>query len=184
MAPTTTLAKLHAAGACEPRYRHLCKSLGGVRKYGRNTPITLLQILDICGLDDALWALRACDNAEAFSRETVCRFAERVLPIYEAKHPSDDRPRKCIETARRYACGAATSYDLMRARAAADAAAFNTAAAADAAAFAAAFAASTAAAASAAAYAASAAADAAAATASKDEREAQEHILRDMIEEH
>ena len=31
--------------------------------------------------------------------EAACRMAERVLPIFEAAHPDDDRPRKAIEAA-------------------------------------------------------------------------------------
>ena len=84
-----------------------------------------------------------------WTRETIVRFAadcaERVLPIFEAKYPNDDRPRKAVEAAR--------SGDAQRARAASAAAAAY--AAADAASAYAAYA-------SASAYAAYAAADAAA----------------------
>ena len=57
----TTFKKLHDAGACNGRYQHLGRELGGIMKYGRTRPITLLQILDANGLDDALWAGCACD---------------------------------------------------------------------------------------------------------------------------
>jgi hypothetical protein len=56
--------------------------------------------------------------------------AERVLPIYEKAHPGDDRPRMAIETARRYARGEATRGELVAARAAALAAAWDAARAA------------------------------------------------------
>jgi hypothetical protein len=58
--------------------------------------------------------------------------AERVLPIFEARYPDDDRPRKAIETARKYARGEATNEELIAAGAAdaADAAAYAAAAAA------------------------------------------------------
>ena len=119
----TTFRKLHEAGACTERYRFLAKALGGIKTYGKDTPITLLQILDINGLDDALWALRACDDAEKFSRLLACDYAEHVLHIFEAKYPDDYRPRKAIEVARRYARGEATDAELTAAETAAWAAA-------------------------------------------------------------
>lgn len=108
----TTFRKLHEAGACTERYRFLAKALGGIKTYGKDTPITLLQILDINGLDDALWALRACDDAEVFSRLLACDYAEHVLHLFEAQCPGDDRPHKTIEVARRYARGEATKEEL------------------------------------------------------------------------
>lgn len=119
----TTFRKLHEAGACTERYRFLAKALGGIKTYGKDTPITLLQILDINGLDDALWALRACDDAEKFSRLLACDYVERVLHIFEAKYPDDDRPREAIAVSRRYARGEATDAELSAARNAAGAAA-------------------------------------------------------------
>ena len=115
----TTFRKLHDAGACKERYRFLAKALGGIKAYGRDTPITLLQILNINGLDDALWALRACDDAEKFSRLLACDYAEHVLHLFEAQCPGDDRPHKTIEVARRYARGEAMEEALAAARAAA-----------------------------------------------------------------
>jgi len=108
----TTFRRLHEAGACVARYRFLAKALGGIDTYGRDTPITLLQILDINGLDDALWALRACDNVEKFSRLLACDYAEHVLPIYEAVCPDDNRLRETIKVSRRYARGEATDAEL------------------------------------------------------------------------
>ena len=100
----------------------MAKALGGIKAYGRDTPITLLQILDINGFDDALWALRACDDAETFSRLLACDYAEHVLPIFETQYPDDDRPRKAIAVSRRHAHGEATDAELSAAWAAWDAA--------------------------------------------------------------
>ena len=96
----------------------MAKALGGIKAYGRDTPITLLQILDINGFDDALWALRACDDAETFSRLLACDYAEHVLPIFETQYPDDDRPRKAIAVSRRHAHGEATDAELSAAWAA------------------------------------------------------------------
>jgi len=38
--------------------------------------------------------------------------AEQVLPLFEAAHPGDDRPRRCIEVARRFARGEASQQEL------------------------------------------------------------------------
>lgn len=113
----TNFRLLRRAGMRESRYKHLARTLGGIRKYGRGTPITLLQILDICGLDDALWALRACPGSERFTRLLACDYFEHInMPIYESLHPNDKRYRNAIETARCYANGQATDNELAEAQ--------------------------------------------------------------------
>ena len=135
--PTTSFRLLHDAGACKERYRFLAKALGGIKAYGRDTPITLLQILNINGLDDALWALRACPDSDTFARLLACDYAEHVLRIFETRYPDDYRPREAIAVSRRYARGEATEAELTAAGyatgAAWDAAGYATGAAGDAA---------------------------------------------------
>jgi len=121
--PTTSFRLLHDAGACKERYRFLAKALGGIKAYGRDTPITLLQILNINGLDDALWALRACPDSDTFARLLACDYAEHVLRIFETRYPDDYRPREAIAVSRRYARGEATDAELSAAWYAAGAAA-------------------------------------------------------------
>ena len=121
--PTTNFKRLREAGACTGRYKHLTKRLGGITSYGRETPITLTQILDANGIKDALWALVACPDSDRFARHLACDFAEEVLPIFERQYPDDDRPRECIEVARRFADGEATTKERDAAWAAAEAAA-------------------------------------------------------------
>jgi hypothetical protein len=139
--PVTTFEKLKKQGACEEGYRKLAKALGGISSFGKDEPITLIQILDSNGLDDAIWALRACDDCDRFARELVCDFADECLPIFEKQAPKDNRPRKAIEVARRYARGEATQEELGAAMAAARDAAWKAALAARAAAWTAAWAA-------------------------------------------
>jgi hypothetical protein len=55
---TTTFRQLKEASPCKYGYKKLAKSLGGVRKYGANTPISIIQILESNGVIDCLWALR------------------------------------------------------------------------------------------------------------------------------
>ena len=109
---------------------------------------------------------------ERTARLFACDCAERVLYLFEARHPNDRRPRKAIETARRYAEGKAAVEELPAAQDAAWAAAEAAAGAAGAAAWAAAGAAG--AAAWAAAWAAGAARDA--------ERQWQVERLREIVE--
>ena len=103
----TTLKRLRDHGACKDRYAWLVAGLDG---YPDDKLIDLEYILDRNGLDDALWALRACEDAGQFSRLLICLYAERVLPFFE-RHSHDRRPRECIETARRFAMGKATEKD-------------------------------------------------------------------------
>ena len=96
---TTTFRKLKEHIACDEGYKKLGKNLGGIRKYGKDTPIKLLQILDSNGLDDTIWCLRATtENSDYLSRKFAVMCAERVLPIFEKAYPEDKRPRECIET--------------------------------------------------------------------------------------
>ena len=84
-----------------------------------DAPLSLLTILASNGLDDALWALRAVDGYDREIRLLACDFAEHVLPIWEAQYPDDNRPRTCIETARRYADGGEATREELTAAAAA-----------------------------------------------------------------
>ena len=59
---------------------------------------------------------------ERTARLFACDCAERVLHLYEARYPDDDRPREAIRVARAFANGAATEDELAAARDAARAA--------------------------------------------------------------
>jgi hypothetical protein len=108
---TTTLNLLHKAGACKSRYKVLLTALG--TDYPKEQEINLLTILEICGLDDALWALRAtAQDCEQVARLMSADFAEEVLPIWQTYAGDDDRPQKAIQAARDYAHGRITKKDL------------------------------------------------------------------------
>ena len=119
---TTTFAELKKVGACAVRYRHLGKALGGVKSYGEATPITALQILEICGRDDCLWAAPLLPNDRLW-RHFAADCAENVLHIYEKEYAGDDRTLKAIAAARDYAdgkidaAGSAVARDAVRAAA-------------------------------------------------------------------
>ena len=122
---TTTFAKLKATSAYESGYKKLAQHLGGITKYGKDTPINLLTILESNGVDDMMWSLRAVDNpdVERIARFIACDCAEASLVEYEEYTPDDNRPRVAIETARRFADGTATQEEMSAAQSAAQSAA-------------------------------------------------------------
>lgn len=54
-----TFRRAKDIGACVDSYRKVAKVLGGVKKYGLDTPIPLTVVMDVCGADDAIWCMRA-----------------------------------------------------------------------------------------------------------------------------
>ena len=116
---TTSFKLLHDADACAERYAHLGMALGGVRTYGRTTPIPIARILETNGLDDALWALQTVPSEQATERDRLARLfacwcARQVWHLL-----TDERSRCAVEIAERYATGGATAAELAAARAAA-----------------------------------------------------------------
>ena len=121
---TTTYQLLRQYDACDGRYDHL---KGKLKERGHRGAIPLSLILEVNGLDDALWALVAVPKAQKATRDRrarlfACACAERVLPLYEAKYPEDNCVRSSIECARLFANGEATADKLAAAWAAARAA--------------------------------------------------------------
>ena len=108
----TSLYWLRKHNACADRYAHLQEKLGP--KWGDKDEINLLDILKHNGTADCLWALCAVlkhPEADRVMRLMAADFAEAVLPIFEKKHPNDDRPRKAIEAARKFANGEITNQE-------------------------------------------------------------------------
>ena len=75
-----------------------------------DTEVTVLQILEICGIKDAVYALKTQNYKD------YCLFladvAESVLYIFEKEYPDDQRPRKCIEGVRLWYNGKITDEEL------------------------------------------------------------------------
>jgi hypothetical protein len=65
-----------------------------------STEISLKEVLDICGIQDAVWCL------QAFPYRDSCLFladvAELALPIFEDRYPNDTRVRDCIDAIRKW----------------------------------------------------------------------------------
>ena len=114
--PTTTFARIKAARPCESGYKRALRKAGGLRKYGENTPITVRQIVEAVGFDDALWCLQTMPEHNARWRLLAVRYARRVQHLMR-----DPRSVAVLDVADRHAHGSATDTELDAARAAWDA---------------------------------------------------------------
>ena len=113
----TTLNKILIHEPCEDGLETLLTYLG--KTEADDEPLSIRTILESNGVEDAIWALRAVDDHKREIRLFAADCAESVLHIYEDAHPDDDRPRKAIEAARRYANGEISEEELDAARKAA-----------------------------------------------------------------
>jgi hypothetical protein len=116
----TTLNRIRSGNPCESGWEKLLHGLG--KTNADDEPLALGRILEINGLSDALWALRAVDGIDKPARLFACDCAQRVAHL----NP-DPRVQSCIDTARRFANGDATEQELAAARVAARAAAVDAA---------------------------------------------------------
>ena len=118
----TTFDLLRRNNACKDGYSKLAKHLGGVVKYGRATPISLLTILDSNGIFDALWCLRATmepfEQIKLTVNLIVVDIDESVLHHLESACLRDKRTREDSD----YARNKISIADLFKTRSAAAAA--------------------------------------------------------------
>jgi hypothetical protein len=96
----TTLGKIKSFDPCVDGWKKLIKTVGNSDE---KTEVTLLQILDSNGPEDAYWALR-CWNYKEYA-PLLANVAESVVYIYSEQFPDDNRVQKCIDTIRAYANG-------------------------------------------------------------------------------
>jgi len=106
----TTLNKILSHDPCEDGWEKLLTHLG--KTEADDEPLSIRTILDSNGIEHAIWALRAVDDHKREIRLFAADCAESVLHIYENAHPDDDRHRKAIEAARRYANGEISEEEL------------------------------------------------------------------------
>ena len=120
-ASTTTLNLIRAASPCEDGWRKLLGGLG--KTQADDEPLPLLSVLDINGLDDALWVLSYAMPDDRLARHFQAWCAEQVLHLFETERHGDMRVRDQIAmlrnddatTAARAAARAAASADAMAA---------------------------------------------------------------------
>ena len=112
----TTLNKIRSHSPCEDGWKKLLKHLGKTK--ADYEPLSIIEILDSNGLDDALWCLRAVDGHDREIRLYA------VWCALQVQHPiADQRNIEALDVAERYANGLATDEQLAAARAATRAAA-------------------------------------------------------------
>lgn len=129
----TTLSAIKAHKPWKKSWEHLLEHLDKTK--ADDEPLSFATILQLNGLSDALWYLRALPKElKPKIFEMKADFAERVLHLFENEHPEDKRPREAIEAARAYARGLISQDAADAAASAADEAASATDAAASAAA--------------------------------------------------
>lgn len=110
----TTLNRIRSHNPCITGWEKLLKGLG--KTEADDEPLALTRILDINGLDDAIWALRAVDDQTQVRRYAVwC--ARQVQHLM-----TDPRSLAALDVADRHAEGQATDEELAAALAAAAAA--------------------------------------------------------------
>lgn len=107
MTPTTTLTRIREASPCESGYKKLVKSLGGAKKYGEDTPITIRQIVESNGLDDALWCLCTMPEHNARWRLLAVQYARRTQRLM-----TDPISAEAVDVAERHARGMAADEEL------------------------------------------------------------------------
>jgi hypothetical protein len=121
---TTTLTLLRQHNACKDRYSHLRKALG--KGYG-DKPIAIVKILEINGLDDAIWALVAVPEEQIsergiLSRTFACR-SVRETPLADGRCVwdllTDERSRAAVVAAENFVAGKISANDMAAAWAAA-----------------------------------------------------------------
>ena len=120
MLTTTLTAVWKDAPLGRKRWKHLLEGLGVTE--ADEAPLPLERILDINGLDDALWALRSLEAYNRAARLFACNCAKLALPVFERAYPEDKRPRMAVETAELFAQGETTAEKLADAEKAAEAA--------------------------------------------------------------
>jgi len=113
---TTTLNRIAARGPCSEGWEKLLKGLG--KKRADDKPLAYARIVEINGIDDALWACRA---EPQYAREW------RLFAVWCARQVehlmTDQRSKNALDVAERYANGDAMNAELNAARDAAWAAA-------------------------------------------------------------
>jgi hypothetical protein len=109
----TTLNKIRENSPCKSKWKQLLRDLK--KEKADDEPVKISNILEIYGLDDALWCLRAVDGYEKEKRLFAVWCARRV-----EKNIKDIRTINAINVAEKFAYGQASEYELAKAWASAD----------------------------------------------------------------
>ena len=116
----TTLNKIRAHEPCHEGWTKLLRTLNKTK--ADDEPVSIVQIIDSNGLDDALWCLRAVEGHDREIRLFAVWCARQVEHLM-----TDERSKNALNVAERHANGEATDEELAAARDAARAAAWDAA---------------------------------------------------------
>lgn len=108
----TTLKAIRKHSPCEEGWTKLLRTLNKTK--ADDEPVSIIQILDSNGLDDALWCLRAVDGHDREIRLYAVWCARQVEHLM-----TDPRSRDALDVAERHANGQASNRELDAAYAAA-----------------------------------------------------------------
>ena len=108
----TTLNKIREHSPCHEGWTKLLRTLNKTK--ADDEPVSIIQILDSNGLDDALWCLRAVEGHDREIRLFAVWCARQVEHLM-----TDERSKNALNVAERHANGEATDEELAAARAAA-----------------------------------------------------------------
>ena len=104
---TITLRQILAAEPCyDPRERGLIP-----HDHDLDAPISFREIIDVAGLDDAIWCLQANPTLRSIARWFALDCVERVRHLM-----TDPRSTNALDVARRYLAGEASQDELAAAR--------------------------------------------------------------------
>jgi hypothetical protein len=117
MTLSTTTRRLMAHGPCQSGINKLAAHLG--TNVPDDEPISYETLLDVLGLDNALWCCRAEPQHDHIWRRYAVWCARQVQHLMR-----DERSRKALDVAERHTNSAATDEELVAARDAARAAAW------------------------------------------------------------
>ena len=106
---TTTLARIRKHRPCEPGWKKLLAGLG--KTEADDEPLPFTQIVEINGLDDALWCCRVEPQYDREWRLFAVWCARQVQHLMK-----DPRSIAALDVAERYAHGQATEEELDAAR--------------------------------------------------------------------
>ena len=116
----TTLNEIREHSPCHEGWAKLLKSLNKTK--ADDAPVSIIQVLDSNGLDDALWCLRAVKGHDKEIRLFAVWCARQVEHLM-----TDQRSKDALNIAEKFANGDATQEELAAARDAARDAAWDAA---------------------------------------------------------
>ena len=114
----TTLNKIRDCVPCSGGWTKLLKSLNKTK--ADDEPVSIVQVLDSNGLNDALWCLRAVSGRDREIRHYAVWCARQVEHLM-----TDQRSKNALNVSERFADGLATQEELNAARDAAGEAAWE-----------------------------------------------------------